>query len=46
MKAYASVKKYVIRHIRAFAACICRLRQTLAPLHQHGGLNVVFAHVR
>ena len=25
---------------------MCRLRQTLAPLHQHGGLNGAFAYVR
>ena len=46
MKAHASLYKYVIRHIRAAAACICKWRQTLAPLHQHGGLNGAFAHVR
>ena len=39
MNAHASLWKYVIRHIRAYAACICRWRQTLSPLHQHGGLN-------
>ena len=39
-------KKYGIRHIRAFAACSYRWIQTLAPMHQHGGLNGAFAHVR